>query len=166
MKNREKQKTKKKKSKGKWYEFSMNVFAIVGLAAAFILIIWSFYRDASHEKQGEERYLASLPAVQDTIAHSKVCMVDDFYQGDFPTVAVSLNNTIYYGCSRKAARDLTTIDSLRFAVDPVTKKKVDKGAAIIAIHPDRDGKVVYFGSQETYNKYLSISKSYEPSKSF
>ena len=158
MKKRENQKTEKKKSKGKWYEFSMNVFAIVGFAAAFLLIIWSYYRDASHEKQGEALYLASLPAVQDTIPHSKVCMVDDFYQGDFPTVAVSLNNTLYYGCSRKAARDLAAIDSLRIAVDPVTKKKVDKGVAIIAIHPDRNGKVVYFGSQETYNEYLSISK--------
>lgn len=159
MRKRGKQKTEKNKSNGKWYEFSINVFAVVALAAAFILIIWSFYKDASHEEEAEDRYLASLPAANDTIAHSKVCMVDDFYQGDFPTVAVSINKTMYYGCSRKAARDLTTIDSLRFAVDPVTKKKVDKGAAIIAIHPGRDGKVVYFGSQETYNKYLSISKS-------
>lgn len=78
------------------------------------------------------------------------------FLSDSPSLAVSINNKPYYGCSAKANHDLATTDSLRLAIDPVIKKKVDKATAIIAIHPDKDGKVIYFGSKDTYNKYLNV----------
>ena len=114
------------------------------------------YNETTSEKDSKEQYIASLPSLTDTIPHSKICMVDDIFQGDFPSTPVSINNKTYYGCSQKATRDLTTVDSLRMAIDPMSKEKVDKATAIVAIHPDKDGKVMYFGSKDTYNKYLAV----------
>lgn len=145
-----------KKPKRKWDAIIINTFAVVIFAGAFIWMGIIIYNEATGEEKMKDEYLASLPSPRDTIAHSKVCMVDDIFQGDFPSVTVSINNKMYYGCSLKANRDLSTIDSLRSAVDPVSKTKVDKATAIIVIHPDKDGKVIYFGSKQTYDKYIEV----------
>lgn len=147
-----------KKTKTKWEAILINTFAIVLFGGVFVWMGVSIYNETTREKKMEDPYLASLPNVKDTIERSKVCMVEDVYQGDYPSVPVSINNKIYYGCSQKATRDLTTMDSLRFAIDPVSKEKVDKAMAIITLHPKKDGKVMYFGSKDTYNKYLNILK--------
>ena len=148
-----------KKPKKKWDAMFMNAFAIVLLGGAFIWMGIIVYNETTGEKKMKDSYLASLPNAKDTIAHSKVCMVDDIFQGDFPSVPVSINSKTYYGCSQKANRDLSTIDSLRSAIDPISKEKVDKATAIIAIHPDKDGKVIYFGSKQTYDKYIEVLKN-------
>lgn len=155
-----------KKPKKKWNEIIINVLALVFFAGVFAWMIASIYNEAMTEKEIKDQYLASLPSAQDTIAHSKVCMVDDFFQGDSPSIAVSIDNKTYYGCSGKANHDLATTDSLRFAIDPVSKKKVDKATAIITIHPDKDGKVMYFGSKDTYNNYLDILTKEKKNKGY
>ena len=153
-----------KKPRKKWNEIIINVLTLVFFAGVFTWMIASLYNEATTEIKAEDQYLGSLPSAQDTIAHSKVCMVDDFFQGDVPSLAVSINNKTYYGCSAKANHDLATTDSLRFAIDPVSKKKVDKATAIIALHPDKDGKVMYFGSKDTYNKHLNVLKKAKEKK--
>ena len=154
-------KAEKKKTRKKWDEIFMNVFVIVLFGGILIWIVGSIYNEATIDKRMKDKYLASLPHLQDTIMHSKVCMVDDFFQGDSPSFPVFIDNKTYYGCSREVTTDLTTIDSFRFAIDPVSKQKVNKATAIITIHPDKDGKVIYFGSKETYDKYLSQLKTYK-----
>ena len=151
----EKQKPKKKK----WGEVAITVFTIILFGGAFVWMFSSIYNQEKADAQADEVYRASLPMQHDTISHNKVCMVDDVFQGDYPTLATSVGNKTYYGCSAKATRDLVAIDSLRVAVDPISKAKVDKASALIAIHPDKDGKVMYFGSKETFNKYLDVLKS-------
>jgi YHS domain-containing protein len=148
-----------KKPKKKWDAILINTFAIVLFGGAFMWMGIIVYNETTGEKKMKDSYLASLPDVNDTIAHSKVCMVDDIFQGDFPSVPVSINNKTYYGCSQKANRDLSTIDSLRSAIDPISKARVDKATAIIGIHPDKDGKVIYFGSKLTFDKYIGVVKN-------
>ena len=133
----------------------MNTFAIVLFGGIFVWMGMTVYKEMTHEKEMDDQYRASLPNVRDTIDHRKVCMVDDIYQGDYPTLPVSVNDKTYYGCGQKATRDLNSVDSLRVAIDPVSKEKVDKATAIIAIHPKKDGKVMYFASKDTYDKYLN-----------
>ena len=153
-----------KKPKKKWDAIVINAIALVLFVGAFIWMGIIVYKETTGEKKMKDSYLASLPNVNDTIAHSKICMVDDIFQGDFPSVPISINNKTYYGCSQKANRDLSTIDSLRSAVDPISRAKVDKATAIIAIHPDKDGKVIYFGSKETYDKYLEVLEKQKSKK--
>ena len=143
-----------KKTKKKWSEIFWNSVALVSIGGVFVWAFATIYNDSNSEEEFKDQYLASMPSLMDTIPHSKVCMVDNIFQGDFPSVPVSIHNQTYYGCSKKALTDLTTIDSLRFAVDPISRAKVNKAIAIVAIHPDKDGRVMYFGSMETYNRYL------------
>ena len=165
MKNKKTRKTREvKKTKKKWETRLINAFAIVAFGVTFLWIGMSVYNEATSEKKMRDEFIAALPDVTDTIEHKKICMVDDIYQGDYPTLAVRVRNKTYYGCSQKAIRDLTGIDSLREAIDPVSQERVDKSKALIAIHPDRDGKVVYFGSKDTYGTYLINLKRREEKK--
>lgn len=158
MKKKVVKKTENKNPKKRREEIFINVFAVIFFGGVLIWIITEIYNDAMSEKRMKDQYLASLPGFQDTISHSKVCMVDDFFQGDSPGIPVVVKNNTYYGCSREASEDLAKIDSFRFAIDPVSKNKVDKATAWIVIHPDKDGKVIYFGSKETYQKFLEAVK--------
>jgi YHS domain-containing protein len=149
---------KQKPTKKKWGDVVITIFTIVLFGGAFVWMFLSIYNQEKADAKADAAYRASLPALSDTIPHSKVCMVDDVFQGDYPTLATSVGRKTYYGCSAKATRDLVAMDSLRTAIDPISKVKVDKASAIIAIHPDKDGKVMYFRSKETFSKYLGALK--------
>jgi hypothetical protein len=143
------------KKKSKIEEWFINILAVVLLGGGIVLIVVMTAQMGRHDDPTEDGYIASLPPQQDTISHSKICMVDDIYQGDYPTLPLTLNTRTYYGCDVKAINSLTNKLELRTALDPVTNREIDKASAIIAIHPKRDGKVLYFESMESFNQYLN-----------
>jgi len=154
---------KQAKKKSKVEEWLINILAIVFLGAGFLVIAYMSTRMGSGHVKDEDEYRASLPPQEDTIAHNKVCMVDDIYQGDYPTLPLALFNKTYYGCDVRATQDLVSKKEFRVAIDPVTKRKIDKASAVIGLHPKRDGKVLYFETKETFTQYLH-SPSRETSK--
>ena len=85
----------------------------------------------------------------------KVCMVNNqvFEKDQIP---VAVDGKTYYGCCEMCKERLAKDAAARTAVDPVTGKPVDKATAVIAAMPD--GKVLYFESQETYEKYSGGEK--------
>jgi YHS domain-containing protein len=85
----------------------------------------------------------------------KVCMVNNqVFEKDQIPVAVA--GKTYYGCCEMCKERLAKDAAARTAVDPVTGKPVDKATAVIAAMPD--GKVLYFESQETFEKYSGGEK--------
>ena len=154
-KSAEKTSVKKSSSKkSKLEEWFINILAIVLLGGGMVFIVFMTANNTAHNDDGNDSYLASLPAPGDTIAHNKICMVDDIYQGDYPTLNLSLTGKRYFGCDAKAIQSLSIEPNLRSAIDPFTNRKVDKASAVIAISPKRDGKVLYFESMQTFNQYL------------
>lgn len=149
----------KRNKKSSRRELLLNMIVAALFGGVMIWMGYSAFQTASSDNKKNEGYRSSLPSLQDTIPHEKVCMVDDVYQGDFKTVSVILSRKLYYGCDFKAINDLSNDQNLRVARDPVSKREVDKASAIIAIHPNRDGTVLYFESEETYHKYLSTLKA-------
>jgi len=143
------------KKKGKLGEWFINIFAIVLFGGGLVYFVLMTTQTSGPHSKEVDPYLASLPAQGDTISHNKICMVDDIYQGDYPTLSVGIAGRTYFGCDTKAILDLSSKQDIRFAIDPVTKKKVDKATAVIGIHPKRDGKVVYFESRETFTEFYS-----------
>ena len=85
----------------------------------------------------------------------KVCMVNNtvFEKDQIP---VQVSGKTYYGCCEMCKERLAKDAAARTAVDPVTGKPVDKATAVIAAMPD--GKVLYFESQETFEKYSGGKK--------
>lgn len=84
--------------------------------------------------------------------HSQVCMVNDRYMGK-PQLPVDVEGKTYYGCCPMCKARLAADPGARHAIDPVSRKSVDKADAVIARTPA--GSVLYFESSETLAAYAS-----------
>lgn len=88
---------------------------------------------------------------------SDVCMVTNMVPGDRPMFPVEVDGKTYYGCCPMCVQRLKNERAVRYAVDPVTKREVDKASAFITAGPD--GKAVYFESEETAKRYQALSST-------
>jgi YHS domain-containing protein len=79
-----------------------------------------------------------------------VCMINEHAMGK-DQIPVEVDGKTYYGCCDMCKKALATDASKRNAVDPVSGKLVDKATAVIAAQ--EDGRVFYFESDETLEKY-------------
>jgi YHS domain-containing protein len=101
--------------------------------------------------------LAAEPAKQSQaeqwqkVDNKKVCMVTDMV---FPRdqIPVQVGSKTYYGCCENCKATLGKDESVRFATDPVSGKKVDKATAVIGAGPD--GSVAYFESEANLQKFI------------
>ncbi len=85
------------------------------------------------------------------VESDKVCMVNDQHFGT-PQIPVDVNGKTYYGCCEGCKATLAEDGKARMAVDPVSRKPVDKALAVIGAY--RDGQVEYFenaGNLEAWN---------------
>ena len=103
------------------------------------------------EKNTSEDAKPALKRVESKL----VCMVNNQYFGK-DQIPVEVNGKTYYGCCEMCKERLAKDAAARTATDPLTGKPVDKATAVIAAMPD--GKVLYFESQETYEKYSGGEK--------
>jgi YHS domain-containing protein len=89
------------------------------------------------------------------VPNQKVCMVTNML---FPRdqIPVSHGGKTYYGCCENCKQTLSQDASARTALDPVSKKPVDKATAVIGAF--QDGTVLYFESKASLKKYQSQLK--------
>lgn len=82
----------------------------------------------------------------------KVCMVNNQYMGrvQIPTV---VEGKTYYGCCPMCKGKLEREVSARTAIDPVSKKTVDKATAVIG--QTGNGSVVYFENEDNFRRYAA-----------
>lgn len=101
--------------------------------------------------QGNERSsdtsASSLTLVTD---RSLVCMVNNQFMGR-PQIPIEVDGRTYYGCCEMCKGRLGSDPSSRVSPDPVSGKTVDKANAVIG--RDRDGKTLYFESDQTFAAY-------------
>ncbi|MBI5588588.1 MAG: hypothetical protein HY889_09525 [Deltaproteobacteria bacterium] len=88
---------------------------------------------------------------------SDVCMVTNMVPGDRPMFPVEVAGKTYYGCCPVCVRRIKEERAVRYTVDPVTKREVDKADAFIVAGPDK--KAIYFESEQTAGKYQALSAS-------
>jgi YHS domain-containing protein len=84
----------------------------------------------------------------------RVCMMNDSL---FPKdqIPVEVGGKTYFGCCEMCKERLAADASLRAAVDPVSKKPVDKATAVIGARPD--GRVLYFENAANFEKYSAAA---------
>jgi YHS domain-containing protein len=94
----------------------------------------------------------AIVAKVERVEAKKVCMVNDAV---FPSdqIPIEVKGRTYYGCCEMCKGRLSNDPQVRWAVDPVSKKRVDKALAVIGAKPD--GKVLYFESEKTLRQYNS-----------
>jgi YHS domain-containing protein len=79
-----------------------------------------------------------------------VCMMNDRVF-DKEQMAIEVEGKTYYGCCPMCKEMLNKDASKRTAIDPVSKKPVDKAAAVIGADPH--GMTYYFENEENFQTY-------------
>lgn len=98
--------------------------------------------------------LLAAPAVRaepvQRVEAKRVCMVNDSL---FPKdqIPVQVSGKTYFGCCEMCKGRLAGDASIRQALDPVSRKTVDKATAVIGARPD--GQVFYFESAANLDRF-------------
>lgn|SRR5690606_9362433 len=95
---------------------------------------------------------ANMPALGDQVPNDYVCMVNDAYMGRLQ-FEVPFEGKTYYGCCDMCKERIPKDESVRYAIDPFSKNKVDKAEAYIVLI-GKNGEVVYFENEENYKKLI------------
>jgi YHS domain-containing protein len=85
-------------------------------------------------------------AAVERVEASTVCMMNDRFM-NAPQIPVKVDGKTYYGCCPMCEERLKTDASIRTAIDPVSKRRVDKATAVIG--KLQSGKVLYFESEDS-----------------
>jgi len=90
------------------------------------------------------------PVQLDRVETAKVCMVNNqiFAKDQIP---VEVEGKTYYGCCEMCKATLKNDINARMAVDPISKRPVDKAEAVIGAA--KDGSVFYFENEENLAKF-------------
>lgn len=91
--------------------------------------------------------------IGDVVPSEEVCMVNNEYMGK-KQFEVNFEGKIYYGCCQMCKERIPKDPSTRVAIDPFSKKQIDKATAIIAI-TGNNGEVSYFENNTTYTNYIN-----------
>ena len=86
----------------------------------------------------------------------EVCMITNKFMGA-AQIAVPIGKKVYYGCCEMCVGTLNKDVKSRYALDPLTGKKVDKATAVIGAK--KDGAVMYFENQKNFDAYLKKNKN-------
>lgn len=128
----------------------MKKFISPGTMAVFVLLPLFFFLAAVVA-------VAEVSGAQATglfgVERSEVCVVADRAPGE-PTFAVELDGKTYHVCCTKCEARLKEDPSLRYSIDPVTGRAVDKADAFIAV--TEDGMAFYFESEKTARIFDAI----------
>jgi YHS domain-containing protein len=93
---------------------------------------------------------APAAAALQRVPSTHVCMMNNRFMGT-AQMPVQVEGKTYYACCDMCVKRLNTDPSIRSAIDPVTKKPVDKSNAVIGKLPS--GDVVYFESEASLRRY-------------
>lgn len=128
----------------------------LGLAMSFCLLAWAaaFSSSLSAAPQSQAEQPKGQGLVQ--VETKYVCMINNqrFNKEQIP---VAVGKLTYYGCCEMCKDKLRNDAKSRAAIDPVSKKKVDKATAVIGV--DADGSAYYFENAENLKQFKPDSKS-------
>lgn len=144
---------KGKKKKINWLGRFMTALTIVLFSGAFIWMGYNIYHQETEEQVAFEKYKATFPRPGKAIDHKIVCMASNVYMGN-EQIEVPVNGKMYYSCSPHCTQEIHSGNSIRLAIDPLSKMSVDKAEAFISMSPDSLGTILYFESEENLKRYL------------
>lgn len=143
---------KSKKQNQFWSSKEKKVLITIGLVlTAIIIIVYSQMLGDRIDK--ENAYKAFIGK---EIPDSMVCMVS----GEVKNKAIKpiiVNGKTYWGCCSRCIAKLTNnIGNVQFAMDPLTKKQINKADAIIRLNPKYQKQALFFESNKTYHQYIQL----------
>ncbi len=88
----------------------------------------------------------------DLVPTEEVCMVNNAFIAK-KQLQVKHEGKAYYGCCEMCKKRIPKEAAVRVAIDPLSRKEVDKANAAIAITGDQ-GEASYFEIEENYRNYV------------
>jgi YHS domain-containing protein len=79
-----------------------------------------------------------------------VCMVTN-HAFDEPQIPIKIKGKTYYGCCEMCKNMLAKDRKQRSAIDPVSKRKVDKAAAVVGVGTNKG--ILYFENETNLERY-------------
>lgn len=135
---------------------------LVATIAVFVLILTACTNPKSKSKaalleSGKNTTIQVATATKqykkgDLVPTEEVCMVNDAFMAK-KQLLVKHEGKVYYGCCEMCKERIPKDAAVRVAIDPLSKKEVDKASAAIAITGDQ-GEVSYFENEENYRTYI------------
>ena len=130
--------------------------ALLSMALSFCVIaaVAALSTTLSAAPQGQSDQPKGQGLVQ--VEAKYVCMINN-QRFDKEQIPVAVGKLTYYGCCEMCKDKLRNDAKSRTAIDPVSKKKVDKATAVIGV--DADGSAYYFENVENLKQFNPASKS-------
>ena len=130
------------------------LFQSIAMGFCIIAAVATLSTGLSAAPQGQSEQPKEQGLVQ--VEAKYVCMINNqrFNKEQIP---VAVGNRTYYGCCEMCKTALRNDPKSRMAIDPVSKKKVDKATAIIGV--DDDGSAYYFENAENLKQFKPGSKA-------
>ncbi|MDF2516463.1 MAG: hypothetical protein K0R59_1759 [Sphingobacterium sp.] len=135
---------------------------LVAIIAVFVLTLTACTNPqskskAAHKSSEKDTTMQVTTAAKqykkgDLVPTEEVCMVNDAFMAK-KQLLVKHEGRAYYGCCEMCKERIPKEAAVRVAIDPLSKKEVDKANAAIAITGDQ-GEVSYFENEENYRKYV------------
>lgn len=107
---------------------------------------------ASSQTQAAETEKRSNPNKGKHVPNNLVCMVNDAYMAK-QQIEVPFEGKTYYGCCNMCKEKIPKDESVRYAVDPHSLKKISKADAYIVVIGDND-EVAYFENEQNFHLFL------------
>jgi YHS domain-containing protein len=146
------QKISKKQKKER--RSKLNGFLILSGILVFVSVV--LYGPQLFNRMNQREAIASQN-IGNHIPLNRICMIRGDVK-DKDTYMIRVAGKAYFGCCQKCLTKLrNNLNNVQYASDPVTGKMVNKADAVIKLNPDNARKVLFFESQETYDRYLKLN---------
>ena len=131
------------------------VSRVLVVAAAALALPVVVVHSPSPQPAHASSYKEGAAVVVRRVEARKVCMINDQYLSR-DQIPVEVDGKIYYGCCPMCKTRLKKDPTTRYAVDPVSGKKVDKALAVIGVTPD--GTAYYFENESNLERFSQSLK--------
>jgi len=135
----------------------LKILSIVALAA--ILVTSCENKKTEMKTEIAENKLTIKEVIQNNdpekgknVPNNLVCMVNDLYMGK-EQIEVPFEGKMYYGCCNMCKEKIPKDESVRYATDPHSLKKISKADAYIVVIGNNN-EVAYFESEGNYQQFL------------
>lgn len=133
-----------------------NLLKVIFLSFSTIFLIGCSDDRSFENEQAEKRQFVEIKSKVfkkgDLVSNNEVCMVNDVFMAK-NQIEVLFKGKKYYGCCEMCQERIPRDKSVRVAIDPLSKKSVDKATALIAISGE-NGEVLYFENEKSYQEYF------------
>lgn len=120
------------------------VLLVIATISFVSLIAFTTMSSVSEEPNGSDENTDRVSSLE-KVETQYVCMVNNQL---FPNeqIPVEVEGKTYYGCCEMCKEQLQNRRDLRYDLDPVSGKRVDKATAVIGVN--KEGKAYYFENRD------------------